>query len=94
MNIKVLANQTLVDISLQGCGTIDNWFDVAILNGMGITDDLTPGNTVATPDALQTLASVVRLFGNVDLAPASGYDDAAVLGGIGYMQIGSSFKVY
>lgn len=80
------ALQTLLDIDMQSSKSINNIFDLAIINGMSITNNLTPGQGVM----LQTKVLDVFLLS----VPASGipsFQDQT--GGIGYMQITTSFKV-
>jgi hypothetical protein len=52
MTITVLEGQSLFDIAVQACGSVEAVLDVASLNGMAITDILTPGSALSAPDSL------------------------------------------
>jgi|GEM_PF-3488052 len=84
--------QTLLDVCLESAGKIDGLFDCATLNGIGITDDLTPGQLILGLFPAPEDLSVVALF--VGHPPASASTVEQVLpGGIGYMQLHNNFKV-
>jgi len=84
--------QNLLDICLEGAGEIDGLFDCAMLNSLSITDDLAPGQTVLGPLPSVGKLPIVNLFKTSP--PASGFtEDQAMPGGIGFMKIGSTFKV-
>lgn len=50
MEVKVLEDQSLFDLAVQACGSVESVFDVASLNGMAITDILIPGSAISVPD--------------------------------------------
>ena len=78
--------QTLIDIDIQTSKSLNNVFTLALMNGIGITDDLISGQN------LITLGNILDSF--FVLRPASGIPALQKKpGGIGYMQIGTSFKV-
>lgn len=84
--------QTWLDICLESAGEIDGLFTCANLNGAGITDDLPPGQVVYGLTPAIAKGSLVTLFKKYP--PASGFtEEQAMPGGIGYMKIGSTFKV-
>lgn len=91
--IKALSNQTPVDLALQATGSIETWFDVAQLNGLSITDNLTPGVSYIVPETIIDKQAVVAFSGTHK--PASGLSNMTFKkpGGIGFMQIGNDFKV-
>lgn len=87
-----MPQQTLLDICLESAGEIDGLFDCAQANGMGITDDLTPGDAVIGVIAAPEKQSIVAMF--IGAPPASGIMAAQALpGGIGYMQLQQNFIV-
>ena len=88
--IKALPSQTLVDVALQTAGSTEALFDVALANGISITDDIVPGNAYAGAEVVDN--KVVLLFQGVQ-KPASGITTMIRQGGIGYMQIGNNFIV-
>lgn len=87
---KIKERQTVIDFACQHAGTLEALFDVAVLNGVSITQNVAPGTMLLTPvEDLKTVAfynnNVVDIVTNQNAQP--------VPGGIGYMQIGTSFKV-
>lgn len=91
--VTVKDRQTLFDIAIQCLGIVDRVFDVAQLNGLAITDQLVSGQVLMLPDVNFEQADVVDFFTH-PWYPASGDDDNELpFGGIGFMQIGSNFKV-
>ena len=92
-SIQVKDGQTLFDIAIQALGSVDRVFDLAQLNGLGITDNLVSGQVLLLPDVVFEQLTTVDYF-TKPWYPASA-DVAAdnILGGIGYMQIGTNFKV-
>jgi len=85
--------QTLFDIAVQAMGLVDGVFQIAELNDMSITDLPFNGQVLKVPDPdFEHL--VIRDFYLHPWFPACGDPgDFEILGGIGYMQIGSNFKV-
>lgn len=57
---------TLADVAQQVNGSVAAWFELALLNGLSITDDVTPGtllqaaNTVVAPTEVQALVPVPK----------------------------------
>lgn len=47
----ILHNQSLLDVALQHTGTIESLFELALANGISITDDLTAGTPLILPPA-------------------------------------------
>lgn len=90
-------NQSLPDIALQECGTIEAAFDIARHNGLSLTDELIAGQTL---DIACTTACTESVVGELAAdgvkpatAPSSGEVEAAPYGGIGYMGIETDFVV-
>ncbi len=46
METKAITDQSLFDIAIQTSGSIEAVFNLAIANGLSITDDLVPGQTL------------------------------------------------
>jgi hypothetical protein len=91
MPVTVKHNQTLIDISLQACGSVDRLIDVAILNNISMTTDLAVGTLLDTPlPAINTWrnAAFFKVPGN---EPASGYSQS--MQGIGVWIINVDFVV-
>lgn len=96
MQITVAHNQTLADMALQGSGQLDVLVQLALLNGMGITDRLVPGQVVAAIAPLPPKRITALRLQLPDNLPASGDDftgEATLPGGIGFMQVGNNFIV-
>lgn len=93
--VTVCEGQTLIDIAMQYCGDALAVADVAKLNGLGITDELTPGQTILIPDVAIDKVKIVEAFAG--LVPASKDDDDnvldQVLDGIDYWIIEEDFIV-
>ncbi len=82
--------QTLVDFTAQYGGTVDELFNVALGNGIGITDDVAPGVEMKVEAA--DLA-VSKYYAGSSLDITSNAFAIPIPGGIGYMQIGTNFIV-
>lgn len=85
--------QTLFDIAVQYLGKVDAVFTIALLNELSITDVLESGQALVIPlpefEELETVEFFKRPW-----YPASGdLGYPPILGGIGYMQISTNFKV-
>jgi hypothetical protein len=98
MEITVLNNQSILDISIQHTGTVENSFSIAVANGFSVSDLLISGTTLILPDGLQKNNDVLNYYTAKQIQPASGItteqnNQIPILKGIGYMQINNSFKV-
>lgn len=97
--ITVLNNQSLFDISIRYTGTIENAFKIAVANGLSLTDELEPGAQLIIPSDVEMNNDVVSYFSAKGIQPATGLTEYdlnianTVQRGIGYMQIGKTFKV-
>lgn len=49
-SIQVIPGQTLPDIAALHCGSMSKWPELAALNGLGLTSDLTGGQSLLLPD--------------------------------------------
>jgi len=91
--VTVRDGQTLFDIAIQSLGIVDRVFDVAQLNGLGITDDLVSGQILFLPAVAFEDTDTVEYFTKPWYPMSGDADSDVILGGIGYMQIGTNFKV-
>lgn len=88
---QVQKHQSMADFVLQHTGALDGLFDVAILNGIAPTTELQPG-TVLSAGVVEK--GIADYFMNNNLQISSDEVTAQVLpGGIGFMQIQTTFKV-
>ena len=83
-------HQTAVDFTIQNSGTLESLFDVLQLNGFGATDDIAPGTVLQAPVVERSVINYYK-GSEADVITFLRPDD--LLGGIGYMQIGTSFIV-
>lgn len=68
--IKVLSGQSVFDIALQELGSVLGILEIAQLNGISVTETLTPGQTLNVPDfAIE--ANVVADFKRNKIKPAT-----------------------
>lgn len=88
---EIKTRQTVIDFTVQNCGTMDALFDVALLNGISLTDPVAPGTILLAPVEELTVISFYQKNRELDITT----DDRILPmpGGIGFMQIGTSFKV-
>lgn len=97
-NVITIENQQLIDIALQELGDVERVFELALLNGIGVTNLLTAGTVIKVPDYDKRKSGIVQVFSDESRAPASASGDEQEAntippGGIGYMQIGNTFRV-
>ena len=77
----VLNRQSLFDVAVQHCGTMEAAFELAMLNGVALTDDLTPGTelSLTEPDD----KSIVQTFDVNRYIPATGFTQSEIMGVMG-----------
>lgn len=63
--------QTLLDIALQELGDVSRANEIAIMNGISITDDLQPGTSLLLPDPSGVARFIFNLFKDRGNIPAS-----------------------
>lgn len=91
--VKVLYQQTIIDIAVQELGDAERAVEIAALNGLGITDELTAGQVLQVPDYDASKVNTVQLFMNKALAPASVDDAMTIDEGIDYWALEMDFEV-
>lgn len=93
--MNVDSRQTIIDIAIIACGDSSAAFDIAILNGLSITDDLITGQDISTPDIINS--SVVNRLNNESSIPATGItttaENALIEEGIEFWAIEYDFVV-
>lgn len=92
----VQQGQSLMDISIEKCGSVTALFELALANGLSITDDVEVGTTLQLP--IPTNAAVKQYFENKGIVPATIEAAAKQFEnlnpqGIGYWEIGNDFIV-
>lgn len=76
-DMRVSTNQSLFDIAIQKCGSIEAVFGIAILNGLSVTDSLGAGLVVMIPDELDK--PVVDYYKTRGLNPGTSGDGVEIL---------------
>lgn len=93
----VIHNQSLIDVAVQHTGSAENLFQLAVLNGKSITDDLVPGEEIAIDSSINIDEDIFQFFQNKKLRPATGEvtEPTATpeLEGISYWIINKNFIV-
>jgi len=89
--LKALSGQSLFDLALQSSGSVEAAFELALMNSIGITDDIVPGINL-------TVASVVNkqiadYYKNKGITPATYSVTESGIGGIEYWEIETEFMV-
>jgi hypothetical protein len=79
MEVRVLNGQSLFDIAIQAAGSVEAVFDIALANGIGITDELQPGTVLVIPAVLNR--QVADYYSSRGIRPATvlSADDATLL---------------
>lgn len=95
--ITVTSGQNLLDVAIEHCGSVESAYDMALANGLSITDDLKNGESL---DDVEVLDNDVTLFYVVNnIKPATGIttkeinDRLGIGEGIGYWRIEMEFEV-
>lgn len=96
--IIVLDNQSLLDIAIRYCGTVEAVVAIAVLNNVSVTAELVPGKILQVPEQDYGYREIVAYYQDNKLQPATGLTDqdkAIIRGrsGIGYWAIGVDFIV-
>jgi hypothetical protein len=93
---KVLSGQTIIDMAVQELGDASRAFELAVLNGLSLTDDLSVGQVLSIPDAAKEQRSTVQMFKDKANAPASADKEGLMIGkedGIEFWAIEKDFEV-
>jgi len=87
---EIKQRQTLIDFTCQNSGSIEALFDVAQENGVSITEEIAPGTQLSAPEIdRKTVAFYQKSIHDI----TTDQNVQPVQGGIGFMQIGTTFKV-
>lgn len=95
MQVVVLHNQSLLDIAIQHIGNVENAFAIAVANGLSVTSEVIVGTALMIPTEAKKENDVWNYYQAKKIQPATCASTAQVPAGkgIGWMQIGNSFKV-
>ncbi len=77
--VTALNNQSLFDIAIQEYGTIEAVFDLAMANGLSVTDTLTAGQVLNVPevDPAVVQPEIVDYYRRHGIRPATGETEVA-----------------
>lgn len=97
MRITIHNRQSLLDVAIAACGAFEAAFDLARRNGLSLTDELTPGQTLEyLPEEIRQ-RQIVDYLATQRVIPATATtaEDAltAPWGGIGFMGIEIDFLI-
>ncbi|MBP7173999.1 MAG: hypothetical protein KBA33_08055 [Cloacibacterium sp.] len=98
-NYNVYEGQTWLDISIHLYGRVDYCFELAVLNGFSITDNPKAGSIIIYNKDNEINKEVLRSMKDSGTIPATALSSADIdiiteaQRGIGWMQIGKTFKV-
>lgn len=95
MTITVLPNQNLLDVAIQHTGSVLNAFNIALTNGLCVSDILVVNQILVLPEISQDVL-VLNNYKKNKIEPATSITNlkaVSVKRGIGNMKVGSSFKV-
>jgi hypothetical protein len=94
MEIKILNNQSLLDLAVQAAGSVEAVFDIALANACAIVDELTPGTVLAVPAVLnKQVAEYYRTNGINPATALSAQDMEFAMDGIGAWRIEYDFMI-
>jgi hypothetical protein len=94
----IISGQSLSDISVQEDGNIETVFEWALKNNVSITEKLSPGNVLETPNSDLKDLAISQFFNGIKKKISTGItnENSAVIipdEGIGAMVIEDSFIV-
>ena len=96
MEITALHNQSFLDISIQHTGSVFNAFAIAVANGCAVSDSPVAGKKYTIPENVENDNDVLNYYKSKGIQPATAITSEKIIPagkGIGWMQIGNSFKV-
>ncbi|MDB0600685.1 hypothetical protein PL373_05910 [Tenacibaculum maritimum] len=70
--VKVLNNQTLIDLSGQLTGSVVNAILIAQENNINITEELSPGQILQVPEEMIIDSTILHYYTINELEPATG----------------------
>lgn len=97
MKTEVKDRQSLLDIALQVCGSIEAVMSIAVRNGVSVTDDLTAGTLLEYEPEDVVDKRVVEIYRREGIEPATSLsrEDMEALSqeGIGFMAVETDFII-
>lgn len=71
MEVTVLNKQSLFDIAISYFGTVEAVIDIAFVNNISITDELTPGQVLKLPNKDYGFKEVIKYYRAEKIQPAT-----------------------
>ncbi len=98
MKAIILHHQSLLDLAVQHTGTAENAFDLALANGLSLTDDLEAGDwLIANSQELKANKDILSYYTAKKLQPATAisgdYSAENTMQGIDYWAIQMDFII-
>ena len=95
MQLTVLHNQNLFDVSIQENGNVLTVFELALLNGKSITDNIEPQDKLEVNNSDLKFVELVDFLAAKEQIVATGSVDTLKLQptGIGYMIVENNFII-
>lgn len=96
MRVKILHNQSILDIAIQHTGSVENAFLIAKENSLAVSDFLVAGYEMMIPNGASFNRDILNYYSSKQIRPATGtINDEIIpeLKGIGIMRIEGNFKV-
>lgn len=93
--ITVLNRQSLLDIAIQHTGSVFTAFDIALANGLSVSEMVEPGAVLILPEVEQN-TDILNYYSAKKIQPATALQDLKIIEekrGIGWMKVGRTFKV-
>lgn len=96
-NLKVYERQSMLDVAVQHSGGIESVFDLALMNGLSITADLNPYDTLLECESVVD-SDLVDYYSNKGIVPSTAItatDIAQTIAdeGVEFWTIGEDFIV-
>lgn len=95
MEITVLNRQSLQDIAVRHTGSVFNAFSIAHANNLSVSESVAPGTILILPEVSKN-TDILNYFNSKKIQPATELHDlrpTEETRGIGWMKVGSTFKV-
>lgn len=67
----VLHNQSLLDFAIQHTGNAQNAFEIAMANGISISDDISSGSNLIIPDSVVMDVDIRNYYQSKAIQPAT-----------------------
>lgn len=67
-DIEIKIGQSLADMCLEQTGTLENLAVIALVNNIGVTDDLVPGQTIVLPESVTIDTLTKNKLKNINIA--------------------------